>query len=67
MICATLLHDPKILFLDEVTSGLGPQSAIALQSFTRNLCNQGVTVIWMTHYVTEPEKICDRVGVMFVD
>jgi ABC-2 type transport system ATP-binding protein len=65
MICAALLHDPKVLFLDEVTSGLDPQSAIALQDFTRNLCNQGVTVIWTTHYMTEPEKICDRVGVMF--
>lgn len=65
MICAALLHEPKVLFLDEVTSGLDPQSAIALQDFTRNLCNQGVTVIWTTHYMGEPEKICDRVGVVF--
>jgi len=65
MICAALLHDPKVLFLDEVTSGLDPQSAIALQDFTKNLCKQGVTVIWTTHYMTEPEKICDRVGIMF--
>jgi len=65
MICAALLHDPKVLFLDEVTSGLDPQSAIALQDFTRRLCEQGVTVIWTTHYMGEPEKICDRVGIMF--
>jgi ABC-2 type transport system ATP-binding protein len=65
MICAALLHDPKVLFLDEVTSGLDPQSAIALQDFTKNLCKQGVTVIWTTHYMGEPEKICDRVGIMF--
>jgi len=65
MICAALLHDPKVLFLDEVTSGLDPQSAIALQDFTRKLCDQGVTVIWTTHYMGEPEKICDRVGVIF--
>jgi ABC-2 type transport system ATP-binding protein len=65
MICAALLHDPKILFLDEVTSGLDPQSAIALQDFTRKLCDQGETVIWTTHYMTEPEKICDRIGVVF--
>ena len=65
MICAALLHDPKVLFLDEVTSGLDPQSAIALQNFTKNLCKQGVTVIWTTHYMSEPEKICDRVGIMF--
>jgi ABC-2 type transport system ATP-binding protein len=65
LISAALLHDPKILFLDEVTSGLDPQSAAALQDFTRNLCKQGVTVIWTTHYMTEPEKICDRVGIIF--
>ena len=65
MICAALLHGPKVLFLDEVTSGLDPQSAIALQDFTRNLCKQGVTVVWTTHYMGEPEKICDRVGIMF--
>jgi len=65
MICAALLHEPKVLFLDEVTSGLDPQSAIALQDFTKALCKQGVTVIWTTHYMGEPEKICDRVGIMF--
>jgi ABC-2 type transport system ATP-binding protein len=65
MICAALLHEPKVLFLDEVTSGLDPQSAIALQDFTRKLCDKGVTVIWTTHYMGEPEKICDRVGVVF--
>jgi len=64
-ICAALLHSPQVLFLDEVTSGLDPQSAIALQDFTKNLCEQGVTVIWTTHYMGEPEKICDRVGIMF--
>ncbi len=65
MICVALLHRPSVLFLDEITSGLDPQSAIALQDFTRKLCDQGVTVIWTTHYMGEPDKICDRVGIMF--
>jgi ABC-2 type transport system ATP-binding protein len=65
MICAALLHRPSVLFLDEVTGGLDPQSAIALQEFTKNLCDQGVTVIWTTHYMGEPEKICDRIGILF--
>lgn len=65
MICAALLHNPQVLFLDEVTSGLDPQSTIALQDFTRKQCDNGVTVIWTTHYMGEPEKICDRVGIMF--
>ena len=49
MIITSLIHDPKILFLDEVTSGLDPQSALALREFTRKLCDEGVTVIWTTH------------------
>lgn len=65
MICAALLHRPSVLFLDEVTTGLDPQSAIALQEFTKNLCDQGVTVIWTTHYMGEPDKICDRIGILF--
>jgi len=65
LISAALLHDPKILFLDEVTSGLDPQSAQALQDFTKGLCKQGVTVVWTTHYMMEPEKICDRIGIVF--
>jgi ABC-2 type transport system ATP-binding protein len=65
MICAALLHDPQVLFLDEVTSGLDPQSAIGLQDFTKKQCDEGVTVIWTTHYMGEPEKICDRIGIMF--
>jgi ABC-2 type transport system ATP-binding protein len=65
MICAALLHSPQVLFLDEVTSGLDPQSAIGLQDFTKKQCEQGVTVIWTTHYMGEPEKICDRIGIMF--
>ncbi len=65
MICAALLHSPQVLFLDEVTSGLDPQSAIGLQDFTKRQCEEGVTVIWTTHYMGEPEKICDRIGIMF--
>ena len=65
MICAALLHEPQVLFLDEVTSGLDPQSAIGLQDFTKQQCDRGVTVIWTTHYMGEPEKICDRIGIMF--
>ena len=65
MIIAALIHDPKILFLDEVTTGLDPQSALALREFTRKLCDEGVTVIWTTHYMTEPEMICDKVGIIF--
>jgi len=65
LIATALLHSPRILFLDEVTSGLDPQSAQALQDFTKDLCKQGVTVVWTTHYMMEPERICDRIGIVF--
>jgi ABC-2 type transport system ATP-binding protein len=65
MTCAALLHSPRVLLLDEVTSGLDPQTAIAFRDFARRLRDQGVTVIWTTHYMEEPERICDRVGVLF--
>jgi len=64
MICAALLHNPRVLLLDEVTSGLDPQTAIALRDFARSLRDQSVTVIWTTHYMDEPEKLCDRVGII---
>jgi len=44
---------------------LDPQSAIALRDFTKKLCDEGVTVIWTTHNMQEPEKICDRVGIIY--
>lgn len=65
LIVAALVHSPQVLFLDEVTAGLDPQSAIALRDFTKKLCDQGVTVIWTTHNMQEPEKICDRVGIIY--
>jgi ABC-2 type transport system ATP-binding protein len=65
LIAAALLHKPRILFLDEVTSGLDPQSATALRDFARALCNQGTTIIWTTHYMGEPDKICDRIGIVY--
>ena len=65
MIVAALVHSPQVLFLDEVTAGLDPQSAIALRDFTKKLCDQGVTVIWTTHNMQEPEKICDRIGIIY--
>lgn len=63
-VAAALIHEPEILFLDEVTSGLDPQSATGLREFTRDLCHQGITTIWTTHYMFEPERLCDRVAII---
>lgn len=63
-VAAALIHKPEILFLDEVTSGLDPQNAYKLREFTRELCREGITTIWTTHYMSEPERLCDRIAII---
>ncbi len=64
-IIAALLHNPKVLLLDEVTSGLDPQTAVSIRELAKTLSKENnITVIWTTHYIEEPEKICDRVAVI---
>ncbi len=64
-IIAALLHNPKVLLLDEVTSGLDPQTAVSIRELAKNLSKENdITIIWTTHYIEEPEKICDRVAII---
>lgn len=63
-VAAALIHEPEVLFLDEVTGGLDPQSATSLRELTRELCRNGATAIWTTHYMFEPERLCDRVAII---
>jgi ABC-2 type transport system ATP-binding protein len=65
LIIASLIHNPKLLYLDEVTSGLDPQTAVSVRELTQKLREQGITIIWTTHYLDEPDKICDRVGIIY--
>jgi ABC-2 type transport system ATP-binding protein len=60
-----LLHKPKILFLDEPTLGLDPQTREHIWQYIRRLVDQeGVTVILTTHYMDEAEYLCDRVAII---
>ncbi len=59
-----LVHDPEILFLDEPTVAMDPQSRHAVWDFIRELKGRGKTVILTTHYMEEAEALCDRVGVI---
>ena len=60
-----LLHRPKILFLDEPTLGLDPQTREHIWEYIRRLADQeGVTVILTTHYMDEAERLCDRVAII---
>lgn len=63
-IAASLVHNPKVFFLDEPTTGLDPQARRNLWDLIRQVRDQGVTVILTTHYMDEAELLCDRVAVM---
>jgi len=59
-----LVNHPEIIFLDEPTTGLDPQSRHALWDIIRGLREQGRTVVLTTHYMEEAEALCDRVGII---
>jgi ABC-2 type transport system ATP-binding protein len=64
MVARALLHDPAVLFLDEPTTGLDPQSRIALWDLLRECSAEGQTILLTTHYMEEAESLCDRVAIM---
>jgi ABC-2 type transport system ATP-binding protein len=64
LIARALLHQPKVLFLDEPTRGLDPNVARDLRNFIAGLADQGVTVFLTTHYMAEADRLCDRVAII---
>ncbi|HRJ06030.1 MAG TPA: ABC transporter ATP-binding protein [Candidatus Saccharibacteria bacterium] len=63
-IAAALVHEPKVFFLDEPTTGLDPQARRNLWELVRDIKKRGVTVVITTHYMEEAELLCDRIAVM---
>ncbi|MBW4660893.1 MAG: ABC transporter ATP-binding protein [Drouetiella hepatica Uher 2000/2452] len=63
-IARALLHQPQILFLDEPTVGLDPQTRRRLWEIIKGLNQQGMTIVLTTHYMEEVEYLCDRIGIM---
>ncbi|MEP7255086.1 MAG: ABC transporter ATP-binding protein [Ferruginibacter sp.] len=63
-IATTLINKPKIIFLDEPTTGLDPQARRNLWELITNIRSQGTTVIITTHYMDEAEQLCDRIAIM---
>ncbi len=63
-IATTLINQPKIIFLDEPTTGLDPQARRNLWELIKNIRDKGSTVIITTHYMDEAEQLCDRVAIM---
>ncbi len=63
-IATTLINKPKIIFLDEPTTGLDPQARRNLWDLIREIRDSGTTVIITTHYMDEAEQLCDRIAIM---
>ena len=63
-IATALVNDPKVLFLDEPTTGLDPQARRNLWDLVKSIQKRGITVIMTTHYMDEAELLCDRIAVM---
>ena len=63
-VATTLINDPKIIFLDEPTTGLDPQARRGLWELVKNIRDKGTTVIITTHYMDEAEYLCDRVAII---
>src|SRR6201995_487123 len=63
-IATTLINQPRIIFLDEPTTGLDPQARRSLWELIRNIRDRGTTVIITTHYMDEAEYLCDRIAII---
>jgi ABC-2 type transport system ATP-binding protein len=59
-----LLHRPRLLVLDEPTVGVDPQSRNAILESVERLGDEGLAVLYTTHYMEEAERLCDRIGIM---
>ncbi len=63
-IAAGLLHRPEVLFLDEPTVGVDPQSRNAIFEHVERLRDEGMTILYTTHYMEEAERLCERVAII---
>jgi ABC-2 type transport system ATP-binding protein len=64
MVARSIFHRPAVLFMDEPTAGLDPQSRLALWEILGELHAAGQTILLTTHYMEEAEHLCDRVAIM---
>lgn len=63
-IALALVNDPEIVFFDELSTGLDPQARRKMWELIKDINQQGVTIFLTTHYMEEPQQLCDRVGII---
>jgi ABC-2 type transport system ATP-binding protein len=63
-IASALLHKPKVLFMDEPTVGIDPQSRNLIFEVLEKLHKEGMTIVYTTHYMEEAERFCDKIGII---
>jgi ABC-2 type transport system ATP-binding protein len=64
MVARSIFHRPAVLFMDEPTAGLDPQSRLALWDILAELNDEGQTILLTTHYMEEADQLCNRVAIM---
>src|SRR5687767_7252917 len=63
-IASALLHRPQVLFMDEPTVGIDPQSRNLIFEVVEKLHGEGMTIVYTTHYMEEAERFCNRIGII---
>ena len=64
VVCAALIHEPRILIIDEPMVGMDPKGARTLKDLFRSLAANGTTVFLSTHSISVAEEICQRIGII---
>jgi ABC-2 type transport system ATP-binding protein len=64
LVARALLHQPRVLFLDEPTRGLDPGVARGVRDFVASLAKQGITIFLTTHYMEEADRLSNRIAII---